>query len=497
MKNYLSLNPRADILSGLTVALALVPEAVAFSFVAGVSPLVGLYSAFIICLITSLVGGRPGMISAATGAIAVVIAALVHTHGPEYLFAAVVLMGLLQLIAGALNLGKFISLVPTPVMLGFVNGLAIVIFLAQLEHFQVKAAHAATWMNGPALYVMLGLVFATMLIMHFLPRFTAKVPAALAAIVVISLTVIFGGLHTKTVGDIANIAGGLPVFHLPQVPLNLETWKIIFPYSLIMAGVGLIETLLTLTLIDEMTGTKGQNARECLGQGFANVVTGFFGGMGGCAMIGQSMINVNSGGRGRLSGLVAAIALLIFIVAGSDLIQQIPIAALVGVMFMVVIATFEWESFRLLPRMPKSDAFILVSVTLITVFTNLATAVLLGVLLAALTYVWKSSEHIYCEAVQEVLGETRMYRLHGQLFFGSVSKFKTLLNPATDPNMVVLNLEHARIWDHSGMEAVEWLAERYRDQGKTLLLSHMSPECQAILAKAGCSIEQSTPLAVC
>lgn len=289
--------------------------------------------------------------------------------------------------------------------------------------------------------------------------------------------------------------------HLPQVPMNLETLKIIFPYSLIMAGVGLIETLLTLTLIDEMTETKGQKDRECIGQGIANVVTGFLGGMGGSAVIGQSMINVNSGGRGRLSGLVAGVALLLFIVSGSGLIQQIPIAALIGVMFMVVIATFGWESFRLLPRMPKSDAFILVSVTLITVLTNLAAAALLGVLLAALIYVWNSSEYIYCEIVQEVSigtssSDTKMYRLHGQLFFGSASKFKTLFNPATDPDTVVLNLERARIWDHSGVEALEWLAERYKAQGKTLLLSHISPKCQGILIKSGCSIEQSAPIAL-
>lgn len=489
---FLTQNSKVDILSGLTVALALVPEAVAFSFVAGVDPLVGLYSAFIISLITSLLGGRPGMISAATGAIAVVIVALVQTHGPEYLFTAVVVMGLLQLLAGALNLGRFIRLVPTPVMLGFVNGLAIVIFLAQLEHFQVSGAHhgQAAWLNGPALHLMLGLVGLTMLLMHFLPRLTNKIPAALGAIVLVSLGVIASGVETRTVGDIAKIAGGLPVFHLPQVPLTLETLQIVFPYALIMAGVGLIETLLTLTVVDEMTETRGNNPKECLAQGVANIVTGFFGGMGGCAMIGQSMININSGGRGRLSGLFASLALLLFIVAGSSLIEQIPIAALVGVMFMVVIATFEWASLRLISKMPKSDAFVLIGVTVITVFTNLATAVVLGVLIAALTFAWKSSKHLTCDITEDNATGSQVYTLHGQLFFGSIGQFKALFSPANGAERIIIDFKHSRIWDHSALEAIEWLAERYAPYGKQVTLRHLSADCQRLLEKAGCRIEQ-------
>jgi SulP family sulfate permease len=493
---FLSENPKADILSGLTVALALVPEAVAFSFVAGVAPMVGLYSAFIICFLTSLFGGRPGMISAATGAIAVVIVALVQTHGPEYLFAAVVVMGLLQLLAGALNLGRFIRLVPTPVMLGFVNGLAIVIFLAQLEQFQISEIDKgqAVWLSGPPLYLMLGLVALTMALMHFLPKLTKKIPAALGAILLVSLGVTALGLHTRTVGDITSIAGGLPVFHIPQVPVNLETLQIVLPYALVMAGVGLIETLLTLTVVDEMTETSGNNAKECLAQGFANLVTGFFGGMGGCAMIGQSMININSGGRGRLSGLFAAVALLFFILAGSSLIEQIPIAALVGVMFMVVIATFEWASFRLIPKMPKSDAVVLIAVTVITVFTNLATAVVLGVVIAALTFAWKSSKHLTCDVSESHASNTRVYMLHGQLFFGSVGEFKKMFNPASDPDTVIIDFKHSRVWDHSALEAIEWLAERYELFGKQLTIRHLSLECQQLLTKAGCRIQQAPNL---
>lgn len=344
-------------------------------------------------------------------------------------------------------------------------------------------------MNGPALYLMLGLVGLTMLLMHFLPKLTNKIPAALGAIALVSLGVIASGTHTRTVGDIAKIAGGLPTFHLPQVPLTLETLQIVFPYALVMAGVGLIETLLTLTVVDEMTETKGNNPKECLAQGIANVVTGFFGGMGGCAMIGQSMININSGGRGRLSGLFASLALLFFIVAGSSLIEQIPIAALVGVMFMVVIATFEWASLRLLPKMPKSDAFVLVAVTVITVFTNLATAVVLGVLIAALTFAWKSSKHLTCEITEDSSSGSQVYTLHGQLFFGSITQFKTLFNPATDAKRVIIDFKHSRIWDHSALESIEWLAERYSQHGKQFTLRHLSLECQLPLEKAGCQIE--------
>ncbi len=354
-------NLKNDVLSGLTVALALVPEAVAFAFVAGVEPLVGLYAAFIEGLITSIFGGRPGMISGATGAMAVVMVSLVAIHGVEYLFATVVLTGLIQIMAGIFKLGKFIRLVPHPVMLGFVNGLAIVIFLAQLGQFKVtNAAGELEWMQGTPLFIMASLILLTMAIIHYFPKLTKAVPSTLVAIVAVSLLVFAIGLDTKLVGDVASIAGGLPSFSIPEVPFSFETFKIILPFSLVLAAIGLIESLLTLTLIDELTGTRGRSNKECIAQGAANTVTGFFGGMGGCAMIGQSMINVNSGGRGRASGITAALALLGFILFASGLIEEIPLAALVGVMFIVVIGTFEWSSLRILGKVPKADAFVII-----------------------------------------------------------------------------------------------------------------------------------------
>ena len=364
-------NAKNDILSGLTVALALVPEAVAFAFVAGVDPLVGLYAAFMVGLITAVIGGRPGMISGATGALAVVMVALVADHGVEYLFITVVLMGILQVLAGVFRLGKFIRMVPHPVMLGFVNGLAIVIFLAQLSQFKFMDNNGSLqWLEGTQLYLLLGLIALTMAIIHFLPKFTRAVPSSLAAILVVTILAVSLDLDTRSVGDIASIAGGLPSFHLPQVPYTLETLIIILPYAIILAAIGLIESLLTLTLVDEITGTRGRGNKECVGQGVANTVTGLFGGMGGCAMIGQSMINVNSGGRGRLSGISAALFLLAFILVASPLIEMIPVAALIGVMFIVVVGTFEWSSFRILRKIPKSDAFVLILVSGVTVISD-------------------------------------------------------------------------------------------------------------------------------
>ena len=481
-------NPKNDILSGLTVALALVPEAVAFAFVAGVNPLVGLYAAFMVGIITSIFGGRPGMISGATGAMAVVMVALVADHGVEYLFAAVVLCGLIQMTAGILKLGKFIRLVPQPVMLGFVNGLAIVIFLSQLEQFKfVDDAGMKAWLEGNALYVMLGLVALTMAIIHFLPKLTNAIPSALAAIVVVSFGAIWLGLDTRTVGDVANIAGGLPEFSIPAVPFTLETLWIILPYSLILAGVGLIESLLTLTLIDELTQTRGNSNRECLAQGASNTVNGFFGGMGGCAMIGQSMININSGGRGRLSGITAAAALLMFILFASDIIAQIPLAALVGVMMMVVLGTFEWSSFRILKKVPRTDAFVLILVSGITVATDLAMAVIIGVIVSALVFAWEHAQHIRADIKEE--NGVKTYELHGPLFFGSTSYFLELFDPKNDPNNVVIEFKHSRVADHSGLEVIDTLAERYNKEGKTLSLKHLSPECRTLLSKAGNMVE--------
>jgi SulP family sulfate permease len=482
-------NIKNDLLSGLTVALALVPEAVAFAFVAGVEPLVGLYAAFMVGLITAVVGGRPGMISGATGALAVVMVALVAEHGVEYLFAAVVLMGVIQIMAGVLKLGKFIRIVPHPVMLGFVNGLAIVIFLAQLKSFHVPGPGGdMVWMSGNALWLMLGLIALTMAIIYFLPKLTSAVPSSLAAIAVVSLLVIGFNLPTKTVGDVASIAGSLPAFHLPVVPFTLETLWIILPYSIILAAIGLIESLLTMTLIDELTETRGRGNRECIGQGSANVVTGLFGGMGGCAMIGQSMINVNSGGRGRLSGITAALCLLAFILFAHGLIEQIPIAALVGVMFIVVIGTFEWSSFRILKKVPLADAFILILVSAVTVATDLAIAVVVGVIVSALVFAWQHAKHIKVSTYLNDIGG-KVYELEGPLFFASVKNFGELFDVHNDPDDVVVEFHKSRVYDHSAIEAIDALADRYLKAGKRLHLRHLSPECTKLLEKAGNLVE--------
>jgi len=485
-----------DLLSGLTVALALVPEAIAFAFVCHISPMTGLYAAFIVGLVTSILGGRPGMISGATGAVAVVLAALVIDHGVEYLFAAVALMGVLQLLAGILRLGKFVRLIPHPVMLGFVNGLAIVIFMAQLGQFKDGAGADAVWMTGLDLWVMLGLVALTMAICFFLPKLTKTVPASLVAIIVVTL-IAFGlsagnFYHCRTVMDfvkmldpnISSLKGGLPVFHLPKVPFSIETLKIIFPYSVLAASVGLIESLLTLTLVDELTETRGRGNRECLGQGTANVICGFFGAMGGCAMIGQSMINIKSGGRGRLSGISAALALIAFVVVGSSFIQAIPVAALVGVMFIVVISTFEWSSIRIIRKIPRADAFIIILVSMITVFEDLAIAVLVGVIVSALVFAWKKGSQIEIHSETDQKG-SKVYHLRGQLFFGSARNFSELFNPAEDPDDVIIDFHYSRVHDHSGIEAINALAERYTRLGKTLHLIDLSPECARLLDTAG------------
>ena len=492
---------RNDLLSGLTVALALVPEAVAFAFVAGVDPLVGLYAAFMVGLITACIGGRPGMISGATGALAVVMVTLVADHGVQYLFMTVVLMGFLQILAGVFKLGKFIRMVPRPVMLGFVNGLAIVIFLAQLSQFGVAGESGwlegtsmqgsiidVAWMTGEALYTLLGLVVLTMAIIHLLPRFTKALPSSLVAIVTVTLIVMYFDVDTKVVGDVASIAGGLPSFGIPTVPFTFETLFIILPYAIILAAIGLIESLLTLRLIDEITETRGQGNRECIGQGVANTVTGLFGGMGGCAMIGQSMINVNSGGRGRLSGITAAVSLLLFILVGSALIEIIPLAALIGVMFIVVIGTFEWSSFRIMGKIPRSDALILVLVSGVTVVTDLAVAVVVGVIVSALVFAWEHAKFIRIEAREDHKGST-VYAVTGPLFFGSVTSFLDRFDPKQDNDDVVIDFARSRVADHSGLEAIDTLADRYLSAGKTLHLVHLSDECRKLLKKAGNMVE--------
>ncbi len=485
---------KIEVLSGLTVALALVPEAVAFAFVAGVHPLVGLYAAFMVGLITSVIGGRPGMISGATGALAVVMVSLVAKHGVEYLFATVVLMGLLQVFAGVMHWGKFIRLVPHPVMLGFVNGLAIVIFLAQLTQFK-NPDNTEEWLTGLPLYMMLGLVGLTMLIIWGMPKLTKVIPAPLAGIGIVAGIVIVFGINVPTVGDLASIKGGLPSFHNPfgvgeglyppsmLAPFNMETLWIVLPYAVILAAIGLIESLLTLNLVGEMTGHRGGASQECIAQGTANVVTGFFGGMGGCAMIGQSMINVKSGGRTRIAGIAAAVFLLLFIVAASSWIEKIPLAALVGVMFMVVVGTFAWNSFRILRRVPKTDAFVILLVTVVTVYEDLAVAVVVGVIVSALAYAWNAAARIH--AVTRVEGDRKIYEIEGPLFFGSADGFSQLFDVQGDPDRIVIEFERSRVVDQSALQAIEAVALKYEAAGKKIQLRHLSRDCHDLLTKAG------------
>lgn len=478
-------NYKNEILSGLTVALALVPEAVAFSLIAGLSPLTGLYAAFTIGLITSIFGGRPGMISGATGAIAVVIVALAKSHGVEYIFATVVLAGVIQIMAGLLRLGKFIRLVPHPVMFGFVNGLALVIFLSQLNEFKIKdAAGVMNWMTGNTLFVMVGLVLLTMLIIWGLPKLTKVVPASLMAILVVSGIVIGFGIDTKTVGDIASIQGGFPPFHIPVIPFTWESLQIIFPYALIVAGVGLIESLLTLNLIDEITETRGRSNKECVAQGTANIVTGFFSGMGGCAMIGQSLINISAGARARLSGIVASVMLLVFIMFGAPLIEQLPMAALTGLMIMVAIGTFEWASLKTFGKMPKSDVIVIVIVALVTVFLhNLALAVLIGVVIAALVFAWENAKRIRARKYVDEKG-VKHYEIFGPLFFASVTAFNEKFDVLNDPDEVIIDFAESRVTDMSGIEALNKITERYLKAGKKIHLKHLSADCRQLLKNA-------------
>lgn len=492
MKKYFNLfdlkkkvNVRTEVLSGLTVSLALIPEAIAFAMIAGLSPLTGLYAAFSIGLITSIFGGRPGMISGATGAIAVVIVALAKTHGVEYIFATVVFAGAIQVLAGVLKLGKFIRLVPHPVMFGFVNGLAIVIFMSQIDQFKIAdASGVLQFMNGGPLMFMIGLVLLTMLIIWGLPKITKAVPSSLMAIVVVSAIVIGFNLDTKTVGDIASIKGGFPPFHIPQVPFTWESIVIIFPYALIVAAVGLVESLLTLNLIDEITETRGRSNKECVAQGAANVVTGFFSGMGGCAMIGQSLINISSGARARLSGIVASVMLLVFIMFGAGLIERLPMAALTGVMIMVAIGTFEWASLKTFKRMPKSDVFVMVLVTLITVFLhNLALAVLIGVIISAIVFAWENALRIRARKYVDDMG-IKHYEIYGPLFFGSVSLFNEKFDVLSDPDEVIIDFSESRVTDMSGIEALNKITERYFKVGKKIHLKHLSTDCRKLLKNA-------------
>jgi SulP family sulfate permease len=472
---------KTEVLSGLTVALALVPEAVAFALIAGLSPLVGLYAAFVMGLVTAILGGRPGMISGATGAIAVVIVALAQSHGVEYVFATVVLAGLLQIAAGLLKLGKLMRLVPLPVVYGFVNGLAIIIFMSQVDQFKDASGN---WFTGPAMYTLLGLVLLTMLIIWGLPKITKVIPASLTAILVVFGVVAFFGMETRTVGDIASIQGSFPPFHIPAVPFNLESLTLIFPYAAIVAGVGLIESLLTLELIDEITETRGRTNKEAVAQGAANVLSGFFSGMGGCAMLGQSLINISNGARARLSGIVAAVALLAFVMFGSGLIEQLPMAALTGLMIMVAIGTFEWVSFRFINKFPKSDIFVGILVAIVTVLLhNLALAVLIGVVIAALVFAWDNAKRIRARKRIDENG-VKHYEIYGPLFFGSVKMFNDKFDVLEDPDEIIIDFKESRIADMSAIEAVNKMTERYHKVNKKVYLQNLSGSSHRKLLKA-------------
>ena len=488
MKKYLNLfdfkqkvDYKTEVLSGLTVALALIPEAVAFALIAGLSPLTGLYAAFVMGLVTSILGGRPGMISGATGAVAVVIVALAISHGPEYIFATVVLAGIIQILAGVFKLGKLMRLVPHPVIFGFVNGLAVIIFMSQLNQFKDASGN---WLTGQSLYIILGLVMLTMLIIWGLPKLTKAIPASLVAILAVFGIVVGFGIETKTVGDIASIQGGFPPFNIPSVPFTFETLALIFPYAAIVAGVGLIESLLTLNIIDEITETRGRGNKEAVAQGAANILSGFFSGMGGCAMLGQSLINISNGARARLSGIVAAIALLLFVMFGAGLIEQLPMAALTGLMIMVAIGTFEWASLKTFNKMPKSDIFVMLVVTLVTVFLhNLALAVIIGVIIAALVFAWDNAKRIRARKSVDEEG-IKHYEIYGPLFFGSVSAFNEKFDILNDPDEIIIDFKESRVVDMSAIEALNKITERYLKVGKKVHLRYLSPDCQKLLQNA-------------
>ena len=474
-------HPQKNILAGLTTAFALVPECIAFALVAHLNPLMGLYGAVIICALTAMFGGRPGMISGAAGSMAVVIVALVVQHGVDYLLATVVLSGIFMTLFGLLRLGKLIRMVPHPVMLGFVNGLAIVIAMAQLAHFHSAPGQ---WLQGTTLWMMVALVAVTMAIVYVLPRLTKAVPPALVAIVGVGLASYFLHLPTRTLGDLAQIAGGLPAWHWPAVPLNAETFHIILPYAALIALVGLLETLLTFNLTDELTQTRGAPNRECVALGAANIVSGCFGGMGGCAMIGQTMINLSSGGRSRLSGVVSGVMILLFILFLAPLIEKIPLAALVGVMFVVALETFAWGSLRVLGKVPRHDALVIVAVTVITVFTDLAMAVLCGIVIAALNFAWQHAREMRADIDDSVPGQ-RTYLPHGTLFFASSTHFLDLFTPSTDPARIELDCRHLHLADHSAIAAMETLYQRYDKAGKHLHVIHLSARNPALLQRAG------------
>lgn len=482
-------NYRIEILAGLTVAMTMIPESLSFAIVAGFPPLMGLYAAFIAGLITAVFGGRPGMISGGAGATVIVLIALMNSNGLEYVLAAVALAGVLQILVGIFKLGKFIRLVPQPVMFGFVNGLAVIIFMSQLDQFKAVVNGQSTWLSGTPLFIMVGLVALTIGIVVLLPKVTKAIPASLVAIIVVFALVFFFGIETKTVRDIASVSGGFPPFHIPNIQINLETLQIIFPYALIMASVGLTEGLLTLNLVDEITATKGNGNRECIAQGSSNILNGFFFGMGGCPMIAQTLVNLSAGSRARLSGIVAALSILIIILFGAPIIEQLPMAALVGVMIMVAIGTFEWASFRIINKMPKHDIFVGVLVALITiVLHNLALAVLIGVIISALVFAWESAKRIRAKKYIDEKG-VKHYEIYGPLFFASTTAFSEKFDVSNDPNEVVIDFKESKITDMSAIDAVNKITERYAKVNKTVHLRHLSADCRTLLKNADTVID--------
>lgn len=480
---------KTEILAGLTVAMTMIPESLSFAILAGFPPLVGLYAAFIMGLVTAILGGRPGMVSGGAGATVIVLIALMKSNGLEYVFAAVALAGILQILVGVFKLGKFIRLVPQPVMFGFVNGLAVVIFMSQLEQFKTIVNGQNVWLSGSPMLIMLGLVALTIGIVFFFPKVTKAVPASLVAIIVVFALVFFFGIETKTVRDIASVSGGFPPFHIPNIPINFETLQIIFPYALIMASVGLTEGLLTLNLVDEITETKGNGNRECIAQGSANILNGFFFGMGGCPMIAQTLVNLSAGSRARLSGIIAALTILGIILFGAPIIEQLPMAALVGVMIMVAIGTFEWASFRIINKMPKHDIFVGVLVALITVVLhNLALAVLIGVIISALVFAWESAKRIRAKKYMDEKG-VKHYEIYGPLFFGSTTAFSEKFDVTNDPNEVIIDFKESKITDMSAIDAVNKITERYAKLNKTVHLQHLSADCRTLLKNADTVID--------
>ncbi|RZM25772.1 MAG: SulP family inorganic anion transporter [Pedobacter sp.] len=483
------INYKTEILAGLTVAMTMMPESLSFAILAGLPPLAGLYAAFIMGLVTAIFGGRPGLISGGAGATVIVLIALMRSHGIEYVFAAVVVAGIFQILVGLFRLGKFVRLVPQPVMFGFVNGLAIVIFMAQIEQFKTVANGHTVWMSGMALWTMLGLVGLTVAIVLILPRFTKAVPASLVAIIVVFALVLGFGIDTRTVRDIAAVSGGFPPFHIPEVPLTWEMLQVVLPYGIIMAGVGLTEGLLTLNLVDEITGTKGRGNKECIAQGGANILNGFFFGMGGCPMIAQTLVNLSAGARSRLSGIIASVTILLIVLVGAPVIERVPMAALTGVMIMVAIGTFEWMSLRIINKMPRQDIFVGILVAAITVWLhNLALAVLIGVIISALVFAWESAKRIRARKYVDAEG-VKHYEIFGPLFFGSVTAFNEKFDVQDDPENVVIDFKESRVADMSGIEALNKLTERYRKAGKQLSLKHLSPDCRVLLENAADVIE--------